>query len=92
MKANQNLDIVQNCCLTNNLTLNTDKTNYIVIKNSQSKATITKSIYIKYIIISKADNIKLLGVLIDPILNLRLELGQNFVLIYVAFSFQHQFN
>ena len=57
--VNKSLYNVRNWCSVNKLRLNTDKTNYIVIKNQQNdyQAEITKRIFIGDSIISKADNI-----------------------------------
>jgi len=87
---NKQLDKIADCCYSNNLTLNTEKTNYIIIKNYQNTFTLLNPVVSDNTRIIQADSVKFLGVLIDQNLSwnqhinkLRKDAG----LIYLASTF-----
>jgi len=91
---NEGLKVVKAWCSSNKLTLNSEKTQYIVIKNWQNSLVLSKSISINNVEIKQAESIKFLGITIDPNLTwsahiekLRAELRQSLGLIYLASSF-----
>jgi hypothetical protein len=93
-EINFGLDRVRVWCNTNKLTLNIDKTNYIIIKNPQNRFHLTKTITMNGSPISEAENVKFLGIIIDPKLNwsghinkLRLDLHKSLGLIYLASTY-----
>ena len=91
---NKGLNIVNTWCSNNKLTLNIEKTNFIVIKNPQNKRTLNKTISMNNKNIVQTGNIKFLGVIIDSTLNwsshienLRTGLRSSLALIYLASTF-----
>ena len=67
-----NLDLLSfsDWCLSNKLTINMTKTNYIVLKNPQNKSYLpTNKILLNNSYITQSDTIKFLGIYIDPHLN-----------------------
>ena len=91
---NRGLNVVNNWCAVNKLTLNVKKTNFIVIKNPQNKKTLNKTISINYKNVIQSDNIKFLGITINSTLNwsshienLRSGLRSSLALIYLASTF-----
>ena len=67
---NEDLKILQSWCNQNKLTINFNKTCYILLKNPQNSYHFDEqSLLINGHAINKSDNIKFLGVLIDPQLN-----------------------
>lgn len=93
-KINEGLDILKDWCNANKLTLNTDKTNYIVLKNPQNHFRLSREIRINNSKIKSTESLKFLGVTIDNKLNwsihiefLRKQLRQSLGLIYQASLF-----
>lgn len=91
---NSDLEIFNKWCHANKLTLNTEKTQYIIIKNPQNSFKFVKTITINDSTISSTDAIKFLGITIDSKLNwakhidnLRVKLRQSTSLIYIASTF-----
>lgn len=91
---NDSLDLVKKWCFSNKLTLNVDKTNYLIIKNPQNKFELCKEIKMDGSPIAHADYIKFLGITIDKSLNwsahinnLRSQLHKTVGLIYYASGF-----
>lgn len=91
---NSNLERLKIWCFENKLTLNIEKTNFIIIKNPQNKFQISQPLFINNTEINNAESIKFLGITIDKNLNwathienLRNTLRQNLGLIYVASTF-----
>jgi len=69
-EINKELNSIEKWCVKNKLTLNTDKTYYIVLKNYQSSQTLTpNTLTIFNKPISEAESIKFLGVYIDKTLS-----------------------
>jgi len=91
---NRNLERIKTWCFTNKLTLNIEKTNFIIIKNPQNKFHISQPLFINNTKSNNAESIKFLGITIDKNLNwathienLRNTLRRNLGLIYVASTF-----
>ena len=91
---NQGLNIISTWCKLNKLTLNIDKTNFIIIKNPQNNFRLNKEISIDGLPITNANSIKFLGVTIDSKLNwsshienLRMQLRKSLGIIYQASAF-----
>ena len=93
---NINLELtnIANWCDANKLTLNLQKTNYMLIKNYQNKAIISMPLKIRHIEIDRVSSMKFLGVHIDEHLKwnvhiekLRLELRKVTGLFYNASHF-----
>jgi exonuclease III len=93
-QINLGLDEVKSWCFANKLTLNIEKTNYIIIKNPQNPFILFEKFAINETNINNANSIKFLGITIDKNLNwsshienLRKQLRQSLGLIYQASSF-----
>lgn len=91
---NDSLANVQDWCNANKLTLNIEKTNFIIIKNPQNHFQLANKITLNNSPISQAESIKFLGIIIDTKLNwskhidsLRSQLHKSLGLIYLASSF-----
>ena len=91
---NDELNNIKNWCNSNKLTLNIDKTNFIIIKNAQNKSVMYKEIKMHNTEIAETNEIRFLGVIIDKSLNwsahihnLRSNLHKSLGLIYQASTF-----
>lgn len=64
-KINSDLSKLTDWCKENKLTINIDKTNYILIKNHQNKFKFTESLSINNCTILQTNSLKFLGIIID---------------------------
>lgn len=62
---NNDLNLLNNWCIKNKLTINFTKTNYIVLKHSQNRFKFTGKLYFNKSIINPKDSITFLGVTIE---------------------------
>jgi hypothetical protein len=93
-ELNSSLTEVLDWCNRNKLTLNIDKTHYILIKNYQNKFSLVNDVKMGETVLSEVDSIKFLGVTLDKTLNwsihinnLRLQILKVSGLIYHVSSF-----
>ena len=88
---NLNLEAIGNWCHSNKLTLNIQKTNFILVKNYQNNFVLNNTIKILNKNINETNTIKFLGITIDQTLSwsehinlIRLELRKSLGLLYQA--------
>ena len=68
-EINSHLDNVLSWCNQNKLSLNDDKTKYVLIKNYQNPFNLNSNIILNFKKFEKVDSIKFLGVTINTTLN-----------------------
>lgn len=69
-EINHDLQSLSKWCIRNKLTINLEKTSYVVLKNAQNKYQFkTDSLYLNGKVLTYSDNIKFLGIFIDKHLN-----------------------
>ena len=68
-EINSHLDNMLSWCNQNKLSLNVDKTKYVLIKNYQNPFTLNSNIILNFKELEKVDSIKFLGVTINTTLN-----------------------